>query len=1089
MLPSEALAHHFSPSTKTRAAAILPALVTFQGTPRAVTAVVQGTAPDRVRIRRELRDGTIVFLVSCTCRSFAEDGGGCPHIWATLRLAERAGHLRVHEGPPLSPGTTRLEREAPNGSDPAGTAPDVADPASRPRTPSPAADLLARVSQDLARREQAEPVPARYADSTFLYVIDGPQSLGQKHVVLNVLHQKRTRQGAMAKPKLARLTLDDVALAPPSDRRLLSLLAGAPQQDPHSYWAARTERPATFELPGPLAVELVPLIARSARAWYRRGPDPNTLEPIAWDDGNAWRFEMRIEPVGDGFRLTGSLVRDDVRVPLTEPFQVLAGRLIVIRRTVARFDSDQSEVFLEHLQRSGPVDVPADQASLLAQVVARSGVDIANLPADLQVPHVHGAPRPRLALVRAEDAPATLKALLTFDYDGTIVPASTAPAAFFDAGSGRLVHRDRDAEAAATARLIECGCRPHWPLEDLELDESELDRVVRTLVGDGWHVEAEGVRYRMLSHVDLNVTSGIDWFDLSATVTFEGEQAPVADILAQLNAPSHALRLDDGSVGMLPEAWVERYSVLAAVGDLDGHRIRFQRSQTALLDAILATREADARITVDARFAHARREIASMAAIEPESPPETFSGTLRDYQKDGLGWFAFLRHIDFGGCLADDMGLGKTIMVLALLDARRQRALGPDEQRRPSLVVVPRSLVGNWLAEARTFTPALRLVDHSQTTRLSAATSFDHADAVLVTYGTLRRDIAALASIDFDYVVLDEAQTIKNATTASAKAARLVRARHRLALSGTPIENHLGELWSLFEFLNPGVLGRSTAFRRLTASGHVDEPTMQLIARGLKPFILRRTKRQVARELPERNEQTIMCDLLPKDRRLYESLRHHYRSTLLDRIEQHGLAKSRIHVLEALLRLRQVACHAGLIDPRRAADDSAKFDVLLLQLQDVVAEGHKAIVFSQFTSLLALLRQRLDAAKQKYEYLDGKTRDRMTRVERFQTDPSVPIFLVSLKAGGQGLNLTAAEYVFLLDPWWNPAVEAQAIDRAHRIGQTREVFAYRLIAKDTVEEKVLALQQSKRHLADAVLTADAVGLRDLSRDDLDLLLS
>ena len=348
---------------------------------------------------------------------------------------------------------------------------------------------------------------------------------------------------------------------------------------------------------------------------------------------------------------------------------------------------------------------------------------------------------------------------------------------------------------------------------------------------------------------------------------------------------------------------------------------------------------------------------------------------------------------------------------------------------------------------------------------------------------------AALASIDFDYVVLDEAQTIKNATTASAKAARLVRARHRLALSGTPIENHLGELWSLFEFLNPGVLGRSTAFRRLTASGHVDEPTMQLIARGLKPFILRRTKRQVARELPERNEQTIMCDLLPKDRRLYESLRHHYRSTLLDRIEQHGLAKSRIHVLEALLRLRQVACHAGLIDPRRAADDSAKFDVLLLQLQDVVAEGHKAIVFSQFTSLLALLRQRLDAAKQKYEYLDGKTRDRMTRVERFQTDPSVPIFLVSLKAGGQGLNLTAAEYVFLLDPWWNPAVEAQAIDRAHRIGQTREVFAYRLIAKDTVEEKVLALQQSKRHLADAVLTADAVGLRDLSRDDLDLLLS
>jgi SNF2 family DNA or RNA helicase len=358
-----------------------------------------------------------------------------------------------------------------------------------------------------------------------------------------------------------------------------------------------------------------------------------------------------------------------------------------------------------------------------------------------------------------------------------------------------------------------------------------------------------------------------------------------------------------------------------------------------------------------------------------------------------------------------------------------------------------------------------------------------------VTYGTLRRDIQALSQVEFDYVVLDEAQAIKNAATVAAKAARLLRSHHRLALSGTPIENHLGELWSLFEFLNPGVLGRSAAFQRVTATTSAGDDTARVLSRGLRPFILRRTKAQVAQDLPARTEQTIFCELSPKERALYDGLRRHYRAALLGRVARDGIAKSKMHVLEGLLRLRQAACHPALIDALRASDSSAKFDVLLPRLHEVRAEGHKAIVFSQFTTLLGLLRKALDADGVRYEYLDGKTKDRTARVERFQNDPSLGLFLISLKAGGLGLNLTAADYVFLLDPWWNPAAEAQAIDRAHRIGQVREVFAYRLIAKDTVEEKVLTLQQSKRALADAVLSADAVGLRHLQREDLELLLS
>ncbi|MGZ8486503.1 MAG: DEAD/DEAH box helicase, partial [Candidatus Binatia bacterium] len=314
-----------------------------------------------------------------------------------------------------------------------------------------------------------------------------------------------------------------------------------------------------------------------------------------------------------------------------------------------------------------------------------------------------------------------------------------------------------------------------------------------------------------------------------------------------------------------------------------------------------------------------------------------------------------------------------------------------------------------------------------------------------------------------------------------------LKADHRLAMSGTPVENHLGELWSLFEFLNPGMLGTAAVFGR--AGKNPDDNTRQVLGRALRPFILRRTKAQVAPELPEKTEQTIYCDLEGNDKKLYDELRDYYRARLLQNGAGENSGQYKIQVLEALLRLRQAACHPGLIDKRKIAEPSAKVDTLLAQLDQVLEENHKALVFSQFTSLLAIVRSRLDKQNIPYVYLDGRTRDRQAKVEEFQNDPNAKLFLISLKAGGLGLNLHAAEYVYLLDPWWNPAVEAQAIDRAHRIGQTRKVFAYRLIARDTVEEKVLELQKSKRDLADAIITADNSVMRNLTRGDLELLLS
>jgi SNF2 family DNA or RNA helicase len=675
------------------------------------------------------------------------------------------------------------------------------------------------------------------------------------------------------------------------------------------------------------------------------------------------------------------------------------------------------------------------------------------------------------------------------------VSAHEPGSAVLDRGGRRLLLRDGAVERAAAERLNALGFKPrsYWGRQGfqmaLELAPRHLPRVVAELVREGWRVEAEGKLYRQPGAFTIEITSGVDWFELHGTVEFGETTAKLPELLAALRRGENTVLLGDGTYGVLPEAWLRKYGVLAGLGTAARDHLRFGKSQVGLLDALLASLP-EARC--DATLARAREELRRFEGIRPSDATDGFIGQLRAYQRDGLGWLGFLQQFGFGGCLADDMGLGKTVQVLALLESRREeRERNADGARRgPSLIVVPRSLVFNWKQEAARFTPKLRVLDHTGAGRLRPGEHFDDYHAVVTTYGTLRRDAIHLKDVRFDYVILDEAQAIKNAASESAKAARLLRGDHRLALSGTPVQNHLGELWSLFEFLNPGMLGSAAAFGGNGPGTRLaDGETRAILGRALRPFILRRTKEQVARDLPVKTEQTLFCELDAAQRRLYDELRHHYRASLLGRIGRDGIGRSKIQILEALLRLRQAACHPGLLDRARRDEPSAKLDALLPQLAEVREEGHKALVFSQFTSLLDIVRARVDRAGVRYEYLDGKTRDRPACVERFQRDPDCLLFLVSLKAGGLGLNLTAAEYVFLLDPWWNPAVEAQAIDRTHRIGQTRPVFAYRLIARDTVEEKVLELQDTKRALADAIISADEGLIRTLTREDLELLLS
>jgi superfamily II DNA or RNA helicase len=820
---------------------------------------------------------------------------------------------------------------------------------------------------------------------------------------------------------------------------------------------------------------------------------PLTLSaPLEWDASDPWTFTMAISggQAEDGYVIDGWLARGGERMALTDPVLVLADGIVLTQTHAARLDVGTSFAWLAAMRGDGRIAVPLEARDDLLDLLVTSSPSptLAVVPDDLRVDIAIGRPSPGLRLFPIPSRPDRVRAELAFDYEGTPVPLESPQPIIRPRGSTRAIRRDLEDERRALELLQQHGCRRDWsygtPEQTLQLPSQSVPRLVRHLLDEGWRIEAEGHLYRQPGAIAISVRSGIDWFELHGHVDYGDLHASLPALLAALDRGETFVTLDDGTRGLLPEEWLRRHALVARLGSASGDHLRFRKAQVALLDALIA---ALPEASWDETFTRARAQLKAFDGIQPLDPPDAFVGTLRGYQREGLGWLVFLERFGFGGCLADDMGLGKTVMVLALLCTRTS---DQPEGRAPSLVVAPRSVVFNWRQEALRFAPGLRVLEYVGGGRTAMRAALHDYDVVLTTYGTLRRDAAVLSSVQFDYVVLDEAQAVKNAASVSAKATRVLNGRHRLALSGTPIENHLGELWSLFEFLNPGLLSTSTMFGRAGTGQTLDDETIALLARALRPFILRRTKEQVASDLPAKTEQTLYCELERPQRALYDELRAHYRRTLLDQGSgRNGFARAKLQVLEALLRLRQAACHPGLLDSRRTDEPSAKLDVLVPRLCEAIDEGHKVLVFSQFTSLLTILRHRLDAQGISYEYLDGRTRDRETPVERFQSDPTCRLFLVSLKAGGLGLNLTAAEYVFLLDPWWNPAVEAQAVDRAHRIGQSRHVFAYRLIARDTVEERVLELQQQKRQLADAILAADNSLVRNLRREDLELLLS
>jgi superfamily II DNA or RNA helicase len=766
-----------------------------------------------------------------------------------------------------------------------------------------------------------------------------------------------------------------------------------------------------------------------------------------------------------------------------------------------------------------PLLAPSHAASFAQEMFDGELSDLLPLPQTASTTLGGLRPTPVLTLHSAVGAEGPVDfGVVEFEYDGHRVSADPRQELIRISNTGvETIVRQAEEEVAAWAALRAAGfdqppdAGPYGPLrqpsERAWLDF--IDRALPSLRAQGWQIELmEGFRFD-LTHIDdwyarVDDGAGSDWLELELGVVVNGASVPLLPVLLQLirHAPRdfapaalEARTDDELLLASLPGGvrvalpWGRVKPILRTLGELYfSDRIGDTLRLTQLDAARLAELETDAQLRWlgGERLRALGRKLAAFERVQTVPSPAGLQASLREYQAEGLAWMQFLREYGMGGILADDMGLGKTIQTLSHILTEKEAG----RLTAPALVVAPTSLMDNWQAEAARFTPGLRVLTLTGADRQQRFGDIAQADLVLTSYALLPRDEEALRQQRFHLLILDESQYIKNHRSKAAQTAGLLQASHRLCLTGTPVQNHLGELWSQFHFLSPGLLGDEKTFNanfRKPIEKQGDAERNAFLIRRIKPFLLRRTKDHVAKELPPKTEMVRMVELSGAQRDLYETVRLAMDKKVRDEIARKGVARSQIVILDALLKLRQVCCDPRLLKKnagvRKAEAASAKLQVLMELVEELLDEGRKLLVFSQFTSMLALIEEELRARDVPYALLTGDTQDRAAQVQAFQAGQA-PIFLISLKAGGVGLNLTAADTVIHYDPWWNPAAENQATDRAWRIGQDKPVFVYRLIARGTLEEKIQELQRAKAGLADAVLAGGETQGLQITPEDL-----
>ncbi len=1014
-------------------------------------AQVRGSASKPYNVLAEVADGGVYFLCDCPL------AGGDPDVICKHAVAV-ALVLRdyLHAHPPQT-WENILSRalEAP------------------PPKAAPAPKLLLLFS--LQQRYSSWGV---HAYSLPAAAVPDPQA--DAHALLKAI--KRERLGPQAKPVRSRTDPRHYVNITEANRGALQLLA-VTHEAGYDYYGSSSASAKNF----------LPLL-RGAGIF--QGSESSPFQHAVEVAASPAVPVLEVSEVGRGLRLRATLQTDALNISVDDPglVRLCADPLWLLHEGVALPVEGGGPAFAP-LLNSPDLTIPDDEREAFVERFL--------LPLAARVPitgdavaweDAGGAPQPRLYLSEQE---GELAAELRFGYGTHEVPYEKAAAETLLLGRTQgltlvSVMRRAEEEEALRQSVTEYGLKrgAEPGLFALRANVAPVDfllRQVPRLAAAGFKVYGEEALTsarvnRNPPQLSWRVSSGIDWFDLDAVVSYGDQELALKDIRRAVRRHERYVKLADGTIGEIPDAWLERYRTLFAFADETESGLRLDNSQIGLLDQLMGDGEP---VEADPAFLQRRERLRAFDKIKPQPLPSGLRATLRPYQKAGVDWLHFLHDYEFGGCLADDMGLGKTVTALTFLQALHERGASPAA----TLLVLPRSLVSNWERESERFTPGLRVLNHAHPMRAKDIAGFDGYDLVLTTYGVLLRDIEMLRRHRFHYVILDEAQAIKNPLAQSGRAARLLQADHRLTLTGTPVENSTLELWSQFAFVNPGLLGTLEQFRSEFAAPiekGQDEAAAKALRGLVRPFLLRRTKDQVARDLPPRTERVVVTEMEPAQRKMYDLKRDEFRAQILGLMDEQGMDTVRMKILEGLLRLRQISNHPRLVEPHSKAG-SAKMDTLLETLETLRAEGHKALVFSQFVGMLTLLREEMDARRMPYAYLDGKTKDRQERVDRFQGDPELPFFLISLRAGGVGLNLTAADYVLHIDPWWNPAVEMQATDRTHRIGQDKPVFVYKFIARDSVEEKILELQERKRSLVSRLVGTEAGLFKSLTRKDIEAL--
>jgi superfamily II DNA or RNA helicase len=1067
-------------------------------------ATVQGSAPQpyEVTLRCWLHSRQVFMNARCTCPQIEN----CKHIYAVL-LAARD---QLPQAPHPSLGAPR--------------------PPSRPR-PAPAPQLSPEWKQWLNRLNKGAPEETK-EDSTaavgfdsvrrLLYVLKPSGKGGSGSVEF---YEARFAPNGVVKSKnqvlllnLLRAPAGGYLLA--ADRALLRRLFLL-QDGGHDFAA---------ELKGPAGAALLAEIVATGRCYWmslRKSiralslGAPRAAQPVWRTDKRGWQEPaFEVTPAAAVLALSPPWYVDEEQgccgpLETALPAEAAAEWLLA-----PKLSPEQSSLLSQELP-----------ARAMASLPLPLKIEIETLPATPPVPclRLETTDRPEQFTYFDEDQPEQCHlAHLEFDYHSCRVSAKDQQLVIEHFAEGRLrrVQRDLGAEQAARDKLAAIGFQDADEVYFLRTDSLRgvltfdddtewMEFILRDapkFQAEGWRIEIDpSFSFRLAQpeewYADAQPGSGMDWFNAEIGVQLDGQKVNLLPILLQhfarhqdLFGPAILAQLDENGHVLVPLPDGRRLPfpvprlklMLGVLMDLfepkaldENGRLRLTKLRAAELSG--TTGAAAFRWLGSDSLRQLHEKLRDFRAIRPVRPPPGLQASLRGYQQEGLNWLQFLREYGLAGILADDMGLGKTVQALAhLLEEKNS-----GRADRPSLVVAPTSLMTNWRQETERFAPALKLLVLHGQDRKQYFEKLQDYDVVITSYALLPRDEAILARQPFHLIILDEAQYIKNPKTKYAQIVCQLSARHHLCLTGTPMENHLGELWSQFNFLLPGFLGGEVQFRRLFRTPIEkggDLPRRDLLARRIGPFVLRRRKEEVAAELPPKTEIRQNVELAGAQRDLYETIRLAMHARVQAEVQSKGLSRAHIIILDALLKLRQVCCDPRLVklDAARAVADSAKLELLMDLVPEMLAEGRRILLFSQFTSMLALIQAQLAAVSIPYVLLTGETTDRATPIQKFQNG-QVPLFLISLKAGGTGLNLTAADTVIHYDPWWNPAVETQATDRAHRIGQTKSVFVYKLITVGTVEEKILALQERKRGLVEGLLDERRKETPQLTPEDLQVL--